>query len=104
MENKTLNYDALVAEYQDNLTSKLRGFGSSCDFLELWVHDEDDDLSLAGMIESAKASGVSLFSLTMSGGTAGRVDFDRVRKIVEGFATLAVAEEADGTRIEVSIR
>ena len=37
-----VNYDELVARYEDNLTTVLRGFSPSEQFLETWVHDADE--------------------------------------------------------------
>ncbi len=104
MEKTVLDYDKLVSDYEESLVSKLRGFGQNFGFLELWVHDEDDTLSLTGMIESAHASKSSGFSIQMSAETAKRLDFDKVREYVKGFATVSVEDAADKKLVGVMIQ
>lgn len=52
-----IQYEALVAEFQDGLLNALRSHAASQEFLETWVPDEDPVRSILNMAESAEIAG-----------------------------------------------
>jgi len=61
-----LDYEMLVASYEDRLLNQLRGHGVDLEFLELWVPDEDPVASILNMAEAAEAAGESELSVRIA--------------------------------------
>lgn len=58
-----IDYERLVASYEDRLLNQLRSHGVDFDFLEMWVPDEDTVPSMLNMVEAAGAFGAAGFSV-----------------------------------------
>ncbi|UUX48416.1 hypothetical protein NUH88_13435 [Nisaea acidiphila] len=66
MSEQAINYEQLVASYEDRLLNQLRSHGVDLDFLEMWVPDEDPVASILNMVEAAGAFGTEGFTLRIS--------------------------------------
>lgn len=66
MSAQPINYEELVASYEDRLLNQLRGHGVDLEFLEMWVPDEDSIVSILNMAEAAGAFGTEAFSVCVS--------------------------------------
>lgn len=52
-----INYEEVVDDYNGKLLTKLRSHGSSFDYLEMWVPDENHVKSILNMVEAAETYG-----------------------------------------------
>lgn len=66
MSEQAINYENLVASYEDRLLNQLRSHGVDLDFLEMWVPDENPVASILNMVEAASAFGTENFSLRVT--------------------------------------
>lgn len=55
MDTSPIQYETLVAEFENGLLNALRGHGVGFDYLEIWVPDEDPVKGILNMAESAEA-------------------------------------------------
>jgi len=94
----TLDYDALVQEYWQSLTTVLRGFQSApgVEFLEAWVPDDDHIKSLVTIIEAAKERGVEAVTIRLGPDTVRALDAARLnaKAATFGIVRLEVQEGA----------
>jgi len=75
-----IKYEELVDQYQNSLTNVLRGFKSAEDysFLETWVPDDDDCMSIFNVLECAKDEGLSQIAVEIGPRTTQKLDKDRL--------------------------
>jgi len=72
----TIDYQALVTEYNDALFNVLRGFRPKYEFLEMWVPDTDPHKSIINLLEAAQLSGEHQVSLALNATTLTNLDVD----------------------------
>ena len=102
----TVNYESLVAAYQESLTTVLRGFrpAAGMDFLETWVHEEDAVNSILNIVEAAKDSGLTQVSIEIGPGTAKALDVQQLRKLIAHLGTAHLQANGEGMGLHVSLR
>ena len=61
--NFRVDYESLVTAYKESLVTVLRGFRPTAEFLEAWVYDEDDVISILNIIEAAEDAGLAKISV-----------------------------------------
>jgi hypothetical protein len=99
---EVLNYEDLVADFQTKLVTQLRNFGSTAEYLEMWVPDDDAVKSILNMVEAAEAYGRSDIAVRVSAGT---LPGDRIDALVSEIGALGRVEARPcdgGTLIVVS--
>lgn len=95
-----LNYDDLVRDYLESLHSKLRNFSVEAEFLETWVHDENDVTSLYELFAAAREAGCRELAVVVEAKTAGRVDRSALEKRLVSLGTVQISD-LDGGAWEV---
>jgi len=77
-----IDYEILVADYLRSLTTVLRGFktGSGYAFLETWVHDDNENRGILGIIEAARDYGLPGISISIGQATLQKLDFPLLRE------------------------
>jgi hypothetical protein len=98
----TLDFDALVADYNDGLVARLRGFGPAAAGLALWVPDEDPHVCLRNLWDAAASSGMPSLTVEIGAGTASRLDVDRVLRTAARFGVATSRPTRDGLWLEVT--
>lgn len=101
LDHDTLDYDALVADYNDGLVARLRGFGPAASGLALWVPDEDPQVGLRNLWDAAASSGMSTLALEIGAATVARLDVDRVLRTAARFGVATSRPTRNGLWIEV---
>ncbi|GEM_PF-1536207 len=98
-----IEYEKAVAGYMQNLTTQLRRFAPSEDFLDLWVHDESHTSSILNMLEAAHSYGLKSVSLEISSAEAVKgLDLARLTKASGCFCRIAV-EKKDGEKLLLNV-
>ena len=99
-----IDYDQLAGAYSKNLNTMLRGFNSTHDFLDLWVHDEDDTMSLVNMIESAEAFEVKKFQINFSENTLQKIDVSKLKELVQNIGSVDVINKDKNVQLQVVLK
>lgn len=95
-----LDYDELIAYYNNSLHSQLRSFSTGHAFLETWVPDEDASRSLFGIFEAADVAGLSgELTVRLSPKTAALLDKNWLESQTSAFGDLAVESRPDGVSL-----
>lgn len=103
-ETDVIDYDSLVAEYNDNLTKVLRAFRpAAMSFLDMWVPDEDIAKSVLNLVETAEAAGLSRVVLFLGSATVRDLDVARLVQVISVVGTTDVKHENGGLLVTVSI-
>lgn len=101
----SLDYDQLIAAYQEGLVTKLRAFrpDAESDFLETWVPDRDPVRSLLNLIEAAGDSGLVNFSIRLGPDISRHTDFEKLRQLTHDLGTLTICRERERVELQVSL-
>ena len=97
-----VQYEALVSAYQKSLTTVLRGFRSTeeFEFLETWVHEDDDASSILNIVEAAKDAQLTAVHILIGQETLRTLDLlrldDRARQLGE-VTTQMIGQELELT-------
>lgn len=102
LDPETLDYDALVADYNDGLVARLRGFGPAASGLALWVPDEDPQVGLRNLWDAAATAGMATLSLEVGAATLARLDVDRALRTAARFGVATSRPTRDGLWLEVT--
>jgi hypothetical protein len=97
-----INYDDLVRNYWDGLTSTLRGFKGGEEFLDLWVPDEDIIKSLINLIEAAQDSNQDEFVLFLQRDTIDKVDLEFFINSLSSLGKVEIGEDKDTYKFYIS--
>lgn len=82
-----VQYEKLVADYVEGLTTQLRKFAPAEEFLDLWVHDENHTASVLNMIEAAYSYGLDSLSIDISSEPVRKtIDVDQLKKALHPWA------------------
>jgi hypothetical protein len=90
---KAIDYQELVASYEDGLLNRLRSHSVDHDFLEAWVPDQDVVKSLLNMVEAAEIAGHAAFAVRVPAPSLGEAGLAALAAALGGLATMQV--EAD---------
>lgn len=96
-----IDYGALVASYNESLTTVLRGFKPEVDFLETWVHDEDHTRSILSIIESAQEAGVPRVKIFVEAEIVQELDLQRLQTMVNNLGTLKTESNGAGSYLSI---
>lgn len=100
-----IDYDRLLVAYRASLGARLRGFRASDDapeFLETWVPGEDDEESIAALLDAAASSGLDATRIRFGEETLARRSRDDLVRIAARHGDVGV-EPGDGA-LEVTVR
>ena len=97
-----VDYDAVVAGYEQGLQTQLRGFRPAHDFLETWVHDADPVRSILNMVEAAELSGAKDLDIWIGPETAGKVDGKRLAALTSQVGKVTVQALDAGLMLRVT--
>ena len=97
-----VDYDAVVAGYEQGLQTQLRGFRPAHDFLETWVHDADPVRSILNMVESAGLSGARDIDIWIGPETSRRVDGKRLEAVTSQVGKVTVLARDAGLLLQVT--
>ena len=97
-----LNYERLVAEFEDSLLTKLRGHGPAADYLEMWVPDPDPVKSILNMVEAAEAYGREEIAIEAAKGTLAAGPLEKLRARLGELGQVNIEEAADANLIQVT--
>ena len=101
-DSAVLDYETLVEEYNNGLTTVLRGFRGGTNFLEMWVPDEDVAKSVVNLAEAAEAAGVPAVTLFIGPQALGGLDLDRLRSMMAGLARVDAHHKNGGLLLGLS--
>ncbi len=101
--SEILSYEALVAEFEESLLTRLRGHRSTAPFLEMWVPDEDPVRSLLSLFEAAELAGETEVVLRLAKSTLAGRDLADVEAVGAEFGAMTCAVEADGWLIRLTL-
>lgn len=96
-----LDYEALVADHDERLATKLRGCVSNIEFLEFWVPDANLINSLANMAEAAQMSGCESFNLKLNTEHAQVLNLDELKSELQGLSELESQKNEQGELVLV---
>ncbi|WP_193188786.1 hypothetical protein [Nisaea sediminum] len=102
MSEQAINYENLVASYEDRLLNQLRSHGVDLDFLEMWVPDEDSVASILNMAEAAGAFGTENFTLRVSNTSLPRAKHDELRTALGPFSDVEIDDHGDYCLVHIS--
>ncbi len=99
-----INYEALAADYWENLATTLRGFSPSAEFefLETWVHDENNAQSILNLVEAAKDAGLPGVSVEVGARTLETLAPDTLAEELAQVGDVQAWESDEGIVFEVS--
>ena len=99
----TLDYDALVREFEDGLVNNLRRHGVGDDFLEMWVPDPDPVLGVLNMAEAAESYGMDAVSIRVSKDAVPDARLPELEMALGALGSVAIADLGDAIRADVTI-
>lgn len=99
---QTVDYEKLVEAYKKCLTTDLRGFRPPADFLETWVHDEDDVNSILNIVEAAEAAGLGEISVYIGPVTLGNLDLTKLQEVTVKVGEVRINRREKGIDFKVS--
>ncbi|MBI3317677.1 MAG: hypothetical protein HYZ90_00820 [Candidatus Omnitrophica bacterium] len=101
-----LDYENLLASYEDRLTKVLRGFRPTpeVEFLETWVPDDDPARSILNLIEAAKERNLKRLTVTLGHKTLQAVDFDRLTQTIGSIARVMIERTAEGAELRIHLQ
>lgn len=100
--SETINYEELVAAYEDGLLHRLRSHSVDQEFLEMWVPDEDVVASLLNMIEAAGAAQASAFSIQMAAETFPETLWNTLHDELRDMGKAQIEKTETGITVHVS--
>jgi hypothetical protein len=100
-----IQYEEVVAAYEQGLQTQLRGFRPAQAFLETWVHDADPARSILSMVEAAELGGLKDLEIALAPETAEHIDRKRLFETASKLGKAALKAGEGGTLLlHVSMR
>ena len=96
-----VSYEQLVQNYCDGLFNKLRNFTPGPEFLDTWVHDEDDARSIFGVFEAAESAGLKTLSVTVGESVAAKLNPENLRAELSRLGAVEIKKDISGIQITV---
>lgn len=78
-----INYNYFEDNFNQTLISELRKHGSSEEYLQLWVPDDNIVIGLAGMVDSVLASGIKNFYIHVSKKSISQIQIDEFVNLIK---------------------
>jgi hypothetical protein len=103
-ENETVQYESLVENYEQSLTTVLRGFRPQLEFVDAWVPDEDAAKSLMNLVECAQIAGHHNLSVQVNRQTLHHLNQDFLKTEMKNFGDVKVTTNDAGAFIQFTIR
>ena len=104
MNNVSLAYETLVEEYEASLTTVLRGFRPSLDFVDSWVPDSNLTSSLLNLIDAAQIAGRKKLVLDFGRETLAGLSAEQlVSELKKGAPSAQVETSISGDRTVLAI-
>jgi len=91
----TIDYEDVVARFNNSLLTNLRGHGAEQACLEGWVPDEDPVMSILNMVEAAEAAGLASIAVHFGPATMDAGQRDRLTGLVSDLGRADLAERGD---------
>jgi hypothetical protein len=98
-----IQYEALVAEFQDGLLNALRCHAASLEFLETWVPDEDPVRSILNMAESAEIAGCAEIAVQVRRDTLPNDRDDELLAALAALGDPVIRPDADTGGVVVTV-
>jgi hypothetical protein len=98
-----LNYEKLVAGYIATLKTELRHFSAPEPFLDMWVPDGDDAVSILNLIESAARHHLENLSLEIGEETLKRIDLVKLLESLNQVSITLVRKMGKSIVLEISL-
>ncbi|WP_420402473.1 hypothetical protein [Nisaea sp.] len=102
MSEQAINYENLVASYEDRLLNQLRSHGVDLDFLEMWVPDEDPVASILNMVEAAAAFGTEMFTLRVANSSLPSAKRGELRAALGPISDIEIDDHGDFSLVHIS--
>ena len=96
-----IQYETLVAEFEDGLLNALRGHGVGFDYLDIWVPDEDPVKGILNMAESAEAFGTPEIIVAVRRSTLPASRDGELLALLSPLGNASIAPMEDGVVIAV---
>lgn len=96
-----INYEELVAEYNDSLINVLRGFRPGYAFLEMWVPDADHAESILNLVDAAREAGELTVTLKLKSETVSSLDLANLSEELSQMGQVRIRNEGSGKIIVV---
>jgi hypothetical protein len=96
-----LEYEKLVADFENRLVTQLRSHGADAEYLEMWVPDSDLVKSLLNMVEAASAYGRDQIAVRVSSKTIASGQIDMLMNEIGNLAAVSTDPQPDGMLIVV---
>lgn len=100
-QDPIINYEELVHNYTESLTTVLRNFKPAVDFLETWVHDEDPVKSILNIIESAAEARVKNVTLLLGAKTLKMLNLKKIEELAKSFGKVQIIQGNSGLYFQV---
>jgi len=98
-----IDYDRLIADYEQGLVDRLRGFeAGDAPFLQLWVPDEDPVRSLCNILDAAATEGEAAVAIAIGADTAASLDADALRAAASEYGAVTLDANGAGYRLVVT--
>lgn len=97
-----LNFEQIVADFNERLITQLRGHGAQVDYLEMWVPDGDPVLSLLNMVEAAEAYGRKDIAIRFTTETLPQVQCERLAELLKKVGKAEFTAEGDARLLVVT--
>lgn len=96
-----VDYEEVVAAYERDLQTRLRGFKPAHPFLEGWVHDANPARSILNMVEAAELGDLPSLEIRIGPETAKVLDRAYVRTWTAKVGRATLEEIPDGLLLKV---
>lgn len=98
-----VEYDRLVAEYEDSLLSMLRGFRTGPEFLEAWVPNDDHVEAILTILDAASEARLASVSVRVDAGTLDEEEAGRLRQDLAHYGEVTVEAVGQQTAYHVTL-
>lgn len=99
---EVLDYETLVADFENKLMTKLRSFGADAEYLEMWVPDDDPVKSILNMVEAAQAFGRDAIAVHIASNAMSPDRVDELVARVGGLGKVCVSRHENKITITVT--
>jgi len=97
----TLNYEALVEDFNRKLLTQLRSHSADAEYLETWVPEEDPVKSILNIVESAQAYGHDQVRLTVAKTTINSEQQQELLGLIAPLGRAKIVDEGESCELEV---
>lgn len=102
MSDTVIDYEKLVADYENSLLNTLRGHLPSETYLETWVPDADPVRGILNLVEAAQAAGMDSVAVRVQTATLTTDGLDTIRAMVADVGKLVTEEQGSAVLLTVT--